>query len=228
MYGSVEMLLKFYAENFHFRFTGQESREKPSPAHARFSFKLKLSHWRSRYFTRVSPNGRIHFALVESSSTILNFFAEQFFPRFLERSMKPKRTILCVDDNEQSLSIRKVMLETRGYRVLAYTDAQQALQRFAQGGVDLVLTDLIMPGIDGSKLIEGVKDISPETPAILLSGKVKIYERETGADVFLAKGMYAPVELLERIRLLLVRKRGPKRAHLRTHPQAPPRHIASA
>src|SRR5881296_2974162 len=136
--------------------------------------------------------------------------------------MKPKRTILCVDDNEQSLSIRKVMLETRGYRVLAYTDAQQALQRFAQGGVDLVLTDLIMPGIDGSKLIEGVKDLSPETPAILLSGKVKIYERDTGADVFLAKGMYAPADLLERIRLLLVRKRGPKRTHARTQVPASP------
>jgi len=58
--------------------------------------------------------------------------------------MKPKRTILCVDDNEQSLSIRKVMLETRGYPVLAYSDAQQALNRFTQGGVDLVLTDLVM------------------------------------------------------------------------------------
>jgi len=79
MYGSVEMLLKFYAENFHFRFTGQESREKPSPAHARFSFKLKISHWRSRYFTRIAPNDRIHSALVETSSTILKFFAEQFF-----------------------------------------------------------------------------------------------------------------------------------------------------
>jgi CheY-like chemotaxis protein len=134
--------------------------------------------------------------------------------------MKPKRTILCVDDNEQSLSIRKVLLETRGYRVLAYSDAQQALQRFSQGGVDLVLTDLIMPGIDGSKLIESIKGLSPDTPAILLSGKIKIYERETGADVFLAKGMYAPADLLERIRLLLVRKRGPKRAHARA--QAPP------
>ena len=134
--------------------------------------------------------------------------------------MKPKRTILCVDDSEQSLSIRKIMLETRGYRVLAYTDAQQALERFSKGGVDLVLTDLIMPGIDGSKLIEGIKDISPATPAILLSGKVKVYERETGADVFLAKGMYAPADLLERIRLLLVRKRGPKRniARVQTHP----------
>ncbi len=143
--------------------------------------------------------------------------------------MKPKRTILCVDDNEQSLSIRKVLLETRGYRVLAYSDAKQALDRFSQGGVDLVLTDLIMPGFDGSKLIDGVKGLSPETPAILLSGKIKIYERETGADVFLAKGMYCPADLLERIRLLLVRKRGPKRAHARAQAPPPPSvHMASA
>ena len=122
------------------------------------------------------------------------------------------------------------MLETRGYRVLAYSDAQQALNRFAQGGVDLVLTDLVMPGIDGSKLVQSVKGLSPETPAILLSGKVKIYEQETGADVFLAKGMYAPADLLERIRLLLVRKRGPKRAHARQQvPPAPtPYRVASA
>lgn len=141
--------------------------------------------------------------------------------------MKPKRTILCVDDNEQSLSIRKVMLETRGYRVLAYTDARQALERFAEGGVDLVLTDLLMPGVDGSKLIRDVKDRSPETPAILLSGQVKIYEQETNADVFLAKGMYFPAELLERIRLLLVRKRGPKRSYARAQPTPPTTHVSA-
>lgn len=134
--------------------------------------------------------------------------------------MKPKRTILCVDDNEQSLSIRKIMLETRGYRVLAFSDAQQALDRFAQGGVDLVLTDLVMPGVDGSKLIRGIKNISPETPTILLSGKVKIYEHESNADAFLAKGMDVPADLLERVRVLLIRKRGPKRAHARS--QSPP------
>lgn len=135
--------------------------------------------------------------------------------------MKPKRTILCVDDNEQSLSIRKVLLETRGYRVLAFTDAKQALERFGEGGVDLVLTDLVMPGVDGSKLIQEVKDRSPETPAILLSGKVKIYEQESGADVFLAKGMDVPAELLERVRTLLIRKRGPKKAHGRSLPTPP-------
>jgi CheY-like chemotaxis protein len=125
--------------------------------------------------------------------------------------MKPKRTILCVDDNEQSLSIRKVMLETRGYRVIACQSAEEALEHFKRGGVDLVLSDLIMPGVDGHKLIDEIKSMSPSTPAILFSGKIKIYERDLRADLFLPKGMYAPVELLEKIRLMLVRKRGPKR-----------------
>jgi len=125
--------------------------------------------------------------------------------------MKPKRTILCVDDNEQSLSIRKVMLETRGYRVIACGSDAEALEHFRKGGVDLVLTDLVMPGVDGTRLIDEVKSVSPETPTILFSGKIRIYDRDTRADVFLPKGMYAPAELLERIRVLLIRKRGPKR-----------------
>jgi two-component system response regulator CpxR len=131
-----------------------------------------------------------------------------------ETRMKPKRTILCVNDNEQSLSIRKVMLETRGYRVVPCVSGDQALERFREGGVDLVLSDLAIAGMDGGKLIEAIKSISPQTPAILLSSKVRMYDHDTRADVFLSKGMYAPVELLERIRLLLVRKRGPKRAQV--------------
>ena len=63
--------------------------------------------------------------------------------------MKPKRTILCVDDNEQSLSHRKIMLETRGYRVVSLSRGEEALERFKQGGIDLVLTDMAMPGLDG-------------------------------------------------------------------------------
>jgi two-component system response regulator CpxR len=141
--------------------------------------------------------------------------------------MKPKRTILCVDDNEQSLSIRKIMLETRGYRVVACASGEAALERFKQGGVDLVLTDLLTPGLDGGKLVEKIKEISPETPAILVSGKVRIYDRDTQADVFLSKGMCAPAELLERVRLLLVRKRGPKRAQSRA-PAASAQQVGAA
>ncbi|MGB8987439.1 MAG: response regulator [Candidatus Sulfotelmatobacter sp.] len=133
--------------------------------------------------------------------------------------MKPKRTILCVDDNDQSLSHRKIMLETRGYRVASYSRAEPALERFKQGDIDLVVTDMAMPGMDGPQLIAAIKAIAPQVPTILISSKVRVYDHDSQADVFLARGMYAPADLLERIRLLLVRKRGPKRMQ-RSTPEA--------
>lgn len=129
--------------------------------------------------------------------------------------MKPKRTILCVDDNDQSLSHRKILLQTRGYKVAAFSRGEEALERFAQGGIDLVIADVAMPGLDGSQLVAKIKEQSPATPAILISSKVRIYDHDSKADVFLTKGMYAPADLLERIRLLLIRKRGPKAMHPR-------------
>lgn len=116
-----------------------------------------------------------------------------------------------MDDNEQALSIRKVMLETRGYRVVLCTDGHRALEVFKNGGIDLVLSDFMMPNCDGATLVTRIKDLSPETPAILFSGKVKFCDKENKADVFLAKGTVSPADLLERIRLLLVKKRGPKK-----------------
>jgi two-component system, OmpR family, response regulator CpxR len=125
--------------------------------------------------------------------------------------MKPKRTILCVDDDERSLSIRKVLLETRGYRVLTCSDPQCAMEIMKAGGIDLVLTDLMMPKLSGAKLIQELKTISPQTPALLFSGAVNSCHEDHIADAWLPKGEFAPMELLERIRVLLVRKRGPKR-----------------
>jgi DNA-binding response OmpR family regulator len=125
--------------------------------------------------------------------------------------MKPKRTILFVDDDEHSLSIWKVMLETRGYRVLTCTDPERAIEFIRCGGIDLVLTDLMMPKMSGAKLINRLKAISPYTPALLFSGSVNVCTEEHLADCWLPKGEFGPMELLERIRVLLIRKRGPKR-----------------
>jgi DNA-binding response OmpR family regulator len=85
---------------------------------------------------------------------------------------------------------------------------------------------MTMPGLDGSQLIAKVKDLSPHTPAILISSKVCSYSHDSQADVFLTKGMYAPIDLLERVRQLLVRKRGPKRMQPRV--QEVPRQIGVA
>lgn len=126
--------------------------------------------------------------------------------------MRPKKVILCVDDNEQSLSVRKFMLETRGYRILAATNGRDAIELFQQAGsVDLVLADLLMPEMDGAEVIRVLKEFAPDVPMILISGKVKMYEKGTRADVFLPKGTYPAVELLEKIRIMLIKKRGPRK-----------------
>jgi CheY-like chemotaxis protein len=131
--------------------------------------------------------------------------------------MRPRKTILCVDDNEQALSVRKFMLETRGYRVLTAQTAADALEIFSAGNIDLVLSDLIMPQMDGNELVRRMKAMAPEVPAIILSGSVKNFERANSADAFLPKGACTPLEVLERIRVMIARKRGPRKAQHRDH-----------
>jgi len=144
--------------------------------------------------------------------------------------MRPKKTILCVDDNEQVLSVRTFLLETRGYRVIALTDPHQALEVIADslpGSLDLLLSDLIMPQMDGNELVRRAKDMHPQLPALIVSGTVTAYDRAGRADVFLPKGACSPAELLERVRILVARKRGPKKYSMPSAPMAPSRSIAA-
>lgn len=128
-----------------------------------------------------------------------------------KEAMRPKKTILCVDDNEQGLAVRKFLLETRGYRVVTAVSAHEAIDVLRNGGVDLVLGDLIMPRMDGNEMVNHMKEIAPEVPMLLVSGTVKAFERACHADAFLPKGTSSPAELLERIRVMIARKRGPKK-----------------
>jgi two-component system, OmpR family, response regulator CpxR len=129
--------------------------------------------------------------------------------------MRPKKIILCVDDNDQILSVRKFLLETRGYRVLTATSAHEALEilaEYAPGELSLLLCDLIMPQMDGVELIRRARAMQPGLPTLMVSGTVTSFERGAIADVFLPKGASSPSELLERVRVLVARKRGPKKA----------------
>lgn len=129
--------------------------------------------------------------------------------------MRPKKIILCVDDNDQILSVRKFLLETRGYRVLTATSAHEALEilaEYAPGELSLLLCDLIMPQMDGAELIRRARVMQPCLPTLMVSGTVTAFERGAVADVFLPKGASSASELLERVRILVARKRGPKKA----------------
>ena len=138
--------------------------------------------------------------------------------------MRPKKVILCVDDNEQTLSVRTFLLETRGYRVISVltaTEALDVLERSVPGTLDLLISDLLMPGMDGNELVRRAKQMHPLLPTLILSGTVSNYDRALAADAFLPKGACSPVELLDRIKVLVARKRGPKK-HVPTLVQSSP------
>ena len=128
--------------------------------------------------------------------------------------MRPRKTILCVEDNEQILSVRKFMLETRGYRVLAATNASAALEYLEAalpGSIDLLLSDVVLPGMDGNELARRAKLMHPTLPTLLVSGMVTNFDRGAQADAFLPKGACNAAEMLDRIRVMVARKRGPKK-----------------
>jgi CheY-like chemotaxis protein len=125
--------------------------------------------------------------------------------------MRPKKVILCVDDNEQELSVLKFMLATNGYRVVSATSGQEAISVFAGTSVDLVLTDYAMPQMDGNQLVNRLKQIAPHVPMILLGDLQKMSGEIHAADALLAKKNCSTQELLERIRLMSARKRGPRK-----------------
>lgn len=126
--------------------------------------------------------------------------------------MRPKKVILCVDDNEQELSVLKFMLSTNGYRVLAATSGHEALRLFSEEQqIDLVLADATMPQMSGKQLIERLKNIASHVPMVLLGDPQAMNGEIHLADALLAKKNCSAQELLERVKVMSARKRGPRK-----------------
>ena len=129
--------------------------------------------------------------------------------------MRPKKVILCVDDNEQELSVLTFMLATNGYRVLSALNGQEAIGMFSAATVDLVLADFAMPQMNGDQLVGRLKQIAPHVPMILLGDPQKMGSDIHSADALMAKKNRTAQELLERIKVMSARKRGPRKGSVR-------------
>ena len=117
------------------------------------------------------------------------------------------------------------MLSTNGYRVIPATSGQEAISVFAGTQVDLVLADFAMPQMNGHQLVNRLKQIAGHVPMILLGDPQAMSGTIHAADALLAKKNCTPQELLERIKLMSARKRGPRKGALR---QSPPNELAAA
>lgn len=137
--------------------------------------------------------------------------------------MRPRKVILCVDQDEDALGRMKFLLETRGYSVLAETGtsfAWDVLRMATPGQIDLVLWQV--ERTDGAELMEAVQKANVHrVKVMMLSRTVKVYPGWARADCFLPAVVCFPANILENVRVLVARKRGPKslRAAVPTAPE---------
>jgi two-component system, NtrC family, response regulator len=78
-------------------------------------------------------------------------------------------TILIVDDEKNYLVVLEALLSTEGYEIMTSDKAQDALRLIQESDVDLVLTDMKMPGMSGMELLEEAKKTKPEVPVIMMT-----------------------------------------------------------
>jgi PAS domain S-box-containing protein len=105
----------------------------------------------------------------------------------IERGLiKGSATILLVDDEELIIDVGQAMIERLGYRVMVCRGGQEAVKAITDKGneIDLVILDMIMPGMDGGTTFDRIREIQPDIPVILSSG----YAINGHADSIMRRG----------------------------------------
>jgi two-component system phosphate regulon response regulator OmpR len=117
------------------------------------------------------------------------------------------RTLLVVDDDARLRELLAEYLSGRGYAVLTAEDGERGLERVKSGGVDLVILDVMLPGMDGFDVMKALRRFSA-VPVVMLTARGDELDRiiglEIGADDYLPKP-FNPRELLARIQAVLRR-----------------------
>jgi DNA-binding response OmpR family regulator len=125
------------------------------------------------------------------------------------------KRVLVVDDDVKTVELVKLYLNRDGYRVLTAYDGVEALRLAREGHPDLIVLDLMLPGLDGLQVCRTVRAES-DVPIIMLTAKTtdqdKLKGLELGADDYVSKP-FSPPELAARVRAVLRRlpgERGPE------------------
>lgn len=99
--------------------------------------------------------------------------------------------VLVVEDSPDQAALVAALLESAGHTARLAENAETALERVAESRPDLVVTDLVMPGMDGLELVEAVRDGFPDLPVILVTafggGEIAVEALKRGAAHFVPK-----------------------------------------
>ena len=122
--------------------------------------------------------------------------------------LRGTETLLVVDDEPAIVKLAKNILEQQGYQVLTAADGEQALSILERQPIDLMITDIIMPNLDGNQLAEKIREHFPRTRILVVSGYTKTQHHEGAVQpehCNILNKPYTANELLTRVRQLLDR-----------------------
>ena len=86
----------------------------------------------------------------------------------------PKARVLAVDDQRYFRELIEGLLTDEGYEVVTASSGEEALHVFEREDFDIIVTDLVMPGIDGAELVQRIKERRPEQAIVMVTGVVDV------------------------------------------------------
>ncbi len=121
--------------------------------------------------------------------------------------------ILCIDDDDLALRVRKLVLSGAGYDVLTASSGEAGLEILKNNTVDLAVADHFLSAKTGTEIAREMKQLKPEVPILIVSGTDEAPSGLEFADGFLPKAEAPEVLLSTMAGLLEGRKRPPNRNH---------------
>lgn len=118
-------------------------------------------------------------------------------------------TALLIDDNAVQAATRQTILKRNGYHVIAVLSPERALEQFRSNEypekIDVVITDHIMPGMNGAEFVSEIRKFQPNIPVLVISGMEEAEAEYAGLDVLFRVKPLLPDNLLASVHRLVHR-----------------------
>jgi CheY-like chemotaxis protein len=124
----------------------------------------------------------------------------------------PNSRILLVEDDDRLLQLYNQLLSAEGYTVEMCNDGVDALAKLQEGGYDLVLLDIMLPGKDGLEILDELHQNKPKTPNKAIILLTNLAKNETiakalknGVNGYIIKSRYSPEDFLTEVKHILAK-----------------------
>ncbi|MDE1161651.1 MAG: response regulator [Acidobacteriaceae bacterium] len=116
-------------------------------------------------------------------------------------------TLLLIDDNAVQAATRQTILKRAGYFVIAVLSPERALEQFRNNEypaeIDLIITDHIMPGLNGNEFVKELRTFAPDVPVLVISGLAEAEDEYEGLNIHFRLKPLLPDNLLASVHRLV-------------------------